>query len=598
MPHPSGYSPEQVWAAVAPRLAGTPRVRLSRDGGRSYPQRFERGLTRSLPSLPAAVRIYGRDGSCPAVFLDFDSSVDGVDRVLADVRLVTAWLYEHGVRWIEDHSPNGGRHVYIPLAERMPFEAARTFVEALASKYRSLDPTPHQNISHGCMRVPGSVHKRGGHQQMDLSLPMALDILDNPAGASQVDALFSSLQPAMEAARQARRPQQPAEDDTSDTGAAGMSAGLLESARHGNWDTARYRSPSEARQAILASAASAGMKLTDVDRRMRQGTWAGLAQFYARYRPHNRAGALFRDWRKAQFFVSQNPAGKGKNSVRKSPTSLPETQAGQGRAVLRGSHEEHRFIRTWRNALAISEQALKGERRGQALRMILRALGAAAHMTGSRYVEFGVRSIALASGVDHTTVASHLRELRRSAGGLVELVSRGRGTHGDLYRLAIPKDLQEAAETVSWRRGKLHALRPVFRALGMPAAFVYEALEASSGPVLTGEAIRIAGLSRSAGSEALETLNAWGLVRRAGAGWECVPGLDLAAVAEQLGVQEQLSAQLAKYRKERASWRAWLSKAADSQVMLPSPDDDYPWELFVPPDVARADILMQSLSPG
>ena len=543
------------------------------------------------------MRIYGRDGSCSALFLDFDSSVDGTDRVLADVRLATSWLYEHGLRWIEDHSPNGGRHVYVPLAQRMPFEQARTLVEALASRYRSLDPTPHQNLNHGCMRVPGSVHKRGGHQELDLSLPMALNILLEPNAGDTVQGLLVSVEEAMQEARLRRQPVTLEEEASAakESDAAGISARIQDIARNGTWDPARYRSASEARQAVLAAAAGAGMKLTDVDRRIRQGVWPGLAQFYARYRPHNRAGALFRDWRNAQSFIASNRPEPGKSIVRKSPTSLPNTQAGAHGDALRGSHEEHRMIRTWRNALSLVDQKLKGSRQGQAKRMILRALGAAAHMTGSRYVEFGVRSLALASGVDHTTVAAHLRALRDAPGSLIRLVSRGRGTHGDLYRLEIPVELAEAAAAVTWRKGKLQALRPVFRALGMPAAFVYEVLEHALEPMPAREAAAAAGLGRSAGFEALETLQLWGLIRRSGDGWEIVPGLDLASVAEQLGVQEAMSSQLARYRAERASWRLWLSKAGAGQAMLPSPDDDYPWDHFVPPDVAAAEAYA---SPG
>lgn len=574
---------------LAPRLAGTGRVRLSRDGGRSYPQRFERNLSTSLPLVPAAVRIYGADGCCSAIFLDFDTAVDGLDRVLADVRMVTTWLYRHGVRWIEDHSPGGGRHIYIPLAERMPFEQARTLVEALASRHRSLDATPHQNLRHGCMRVAGSVHKRGGHQELDMSLTMAGSILDQPNTAAAITALTFSLRPEMDAVR-IRRAQQAAPLVDEDSGfQGGLSARVLETAVHGTWDTSRYASPSEARQSVLAAAAGAGMELTDVQRRMQQGTWPGLAQFYTRYRPHSRAKALFRDWRNATSFVAKQRSAGEEKSVRKSPTSLPDTQGGSSTAPLRGSHDEHRFIRTWRNALLIREQGLKGSRKGLAQRMILRALGAAAHMTGSRFVEFGVRSLALASGVDHTTVAAHLRDLRASPESLVQLVSRGRGTHGDLYTLTVPQALQEASEQVSWRRGRLEAMRPVFRVLGMPAAFIYETLEHSPGPMGTSELASISGLGRSAASEALEILSAYGLSRRTSSGWEQVPGVCLESLAEQLGVTEELVRLRARYKAERALWRLWLARAGSYDQFLPSPGEDYPWELFVPPDVAEAE---------
>jgi len=76
--------------------------------------------------------------------------------------------------------------------------------------------------------------------------------------------------------------------------------------------------------------------------------------------------------------------------------------------------------------------------------MVLRALGEAAHLSASRFVEFGVRSIAVATGLDHTTVALHLRELRVEKDPLVTLVEEARGTKGDLYMLTVPEELKSA----------------------------------------------------------------------------------------------------------------------------------------------------------
>jgi len=104
-----------------------------------------------------------------------------------DVRALQTWLHNCGARWIEDYSPNGGRHVYIPLEQRVTFAEARDLVEALGTRYRTLDKTPHQNLLHGCMRTPGSPHKRGGHQELAMSLNMAYDIARRPQLNLRVD---------------------------------------------------------------------------------------------------------------------------------------------------------------------------------------------------------------------------------------------------------------------------------------------------------------------------------------------------------------------------------------------------------------------------
>lgn len=224
--------------------------------------------------------------------------------------------------------------------------------------------------------------------------------------------------------------------------------------------------------------------------------------------------------------------------------------------------------------------------------MVLRSLGEAAHMTASRFVEFGVRSIAVATGLDHTTVGLHLRELRAEKDPLVTLVEQARGTKGDLYMLTVPEDVKAAAEDLTWRKGKVHALRPVFRELGLPAAFVYEALEHSPG-LTTMEIVALTRLSRSAVSEALEVMAAWNMISRdAARAWAVVASTSLKDLAEHFGVLEAVAAQLLRYRNDRILWKEWLSKNVNTVAELRSPGEDYPWEAFEgpPDDWALADI--------
>jgi len=589
----STHSPAQAWAALAPILAGQPRVRLSRDAGKTYPQKHERALTEALPSFPAAVRIFGKDGTCAAIFLDFDSSVAGVDWVLADVRAVQTWLHSVGARWIEDYSPNGGRHVYIPLAQRVTFTEARDLVEALGTRYRSLDKTPHQNLLHGCMRTPGSPHKRGGHQELAMSLSKAYDVARRPNSAAVWSAITADLAGEIRAVRNLRLEQTfvPGAEETPAVKhpVGRMSRVMQLMAQTGLYDSRRYATDSDARQAIVTGAAAAGLQLVDVERRMMQGTWPGLASFYARYARHHRVPALRRDWISAVGYLSKNPStGEGNNNVRRSPTSQPNPQppAPKGLNLISSDPDaEHRFIRTWRNVLRIREVSYRESRTGMARRMVLRSLGEAAHMTASRFVEFGVRSIAVATGLDHTTVALHLKALRSEKDPLITLVEEARGTKGDLYMLTVPEELKSAAEDATWQKGKIHALRPVFRELGLPAAFVYEALEHS--PALPiAEIVRVTRLSRSAVNEALEVLAAWNLVaRNAGKSWAVVASTSLKQLAEHLGVLEVVAAQLQRYKNERIIWREWLAKHVNTVAELLSPGEDYPWETFEgPPD--------------
>ena len=60
-PAPDGLSraaAEAAWHAVTPSIAGTPHVRISRDGGRTYPARHARPLPADPPDQPCTVPVY------------------------------------------------------------------------------------------------------------------------------------------------------------------------------------------------------------------------------------------------------------------------------------------------------------------------------------------------------------------------------------------------------------------------------------------------------------------------------------------------------------------------------------------------------------
>jgi hypothetical protein len=151
--------------------------------------------------------------------------------------------------------------------------------------------------------------------------------------------------------------------------------------------------------------------------------------------------------------------------------------------------------------------------------------------------------------------------------------------------LTVPEDVKAAAEDLTWRKGKIHALRPVFRELGLPAAFIYETLEHSPG-LSTAELVKLTRLSRTAVTEALEVMAAWNMVARdTTRAWSVVSTTSLKDLAEHFGVLEAVAAQLQRYRIERILWKEWLSKNVNTVAELLSPGEDYPWEAFEgPPD--------------
>lgn len=551
----TSMSAHDAWAAFAPLLAGVARVRLGvrRAGGKvAYPAAHERALTDALPSRPAAVRVYGPDGCCQALCLDFDAKgrFRGGDAE-RDRAIALRLFSELGLRVIVDRSPTGGFHIYIPLDFRLPMAEARDLVEAMARRFRSLDPAPHQSAASGCIRPPGSPHASGGHQELDMPPAVALWAASVPNTKDELASLQGVLEWEIRAVRQARQSAQVMDLDV-DVVRIGdpspISERLLEIARHGRWDVSRYGDDrSAARQAVITGCAAAGWLVSDVLKRIEDGSWPGLAGMYSRYGGRAAAvAAVRRDFARARAYISTTTRlDIGDSGVRNSNTSA---------SLSRGGGDAHGAVRQWRAAVALAERAQFAGRSWYSLRFVLRALGEAAHKVGRpNAIAFGCRSLAEASGLDHSTVSVHLRTLEDL--GWVCRTHRGWAEKADSYDLRIPEGLPRP--TV-WPRGKIHALRPAFRELGHVCALVFESIETgrSRSVVDLCETLQI---SRSGAYEALEMLLSWGLVSYERDGLIAHPGR-LESVAEYLGATDHLYAQMLRHRRQRALWRAWLAR--------------------------------------
>ncbi len=592
-----------AWRALAPLIAGRPVVRESNNGGRAYPVRGQRALTERLPSVPAAVPVYSAAGDTCVVVLDLDTSKADRAAVLRDAAAVRGLVARAHGRMVSDESPSGGIHIYIPLAEPVPFDEARDFALALVARTPTLDPQPMLGMTDGLIRPPGSRHRSGGFQTLHGSLSAAHLLLKqaNPV------AVWSALKEAVAAEMAAVRADRLAQDQAALSAAGGaapyvprnggpreLANDYLRIATTGLYNLARYPTPSHARQAVIASAVWAGLQFPDVVSRLHNGNWPGLASFYTRYRsPGARRKAVLGDWKNAVSWVQKAKADDtGVRPVRISPTSKPPTHR-RTRTPLptqqeRSTVSEFQFVREWRTALELLELDRYQGRTGPALRMLLRALGEAAMKTGSRYIAFGTRSLDLACGLDHTTVAAHLRTLRDEEEPLVYLVENDRGLLGDLYELRIPDSVAARASRLDWKAGKIHSLRPVFRDLGLPAAFVYEALEQAKSRPTSFELAATTGMARSTVYDALKTLAAFDLVEQRAGRWSIVATTSLSMLAESLGCAEQMADRLAAHRVERAAFRRVMgvidrhleTSVPEEMLIEPGRDGDTALELL------------------
>ncbi len=588
---------QAAWAATAHALAGNGRVRVSSDGGRTYPRSRERALPATVPDQPAAVLVYDGQGQARCLPVDLDSSRGGPEQVQQDLTRLHALLARCGAQAITDRSPNGGHHVYVPWTQPVSFHELRAVMVALAALLPSLDVLPAVNLRAGCLRPPGSRHRSGGWQELITPLPQAARIAEQGNPPAVWQALQELLTPYMGLAQT----RQTGVDLTLPQVAAGgagphernahslqlprqqgprpLTTETLRLAQHGEYDAQRYQSPSQARQRVHAAAAGAGWQYSDLLEQLHSGRWPGLAALYSRYRPAARPERIAADWVAAVTWLRPSPSapaappikeqsqtgeGHAHNSHTREPTThrgdplLTESRGGNRSFDAKGrkSGSEYQFVRTWWNSARRAERVRYSGRAGLTRRLLLRALANAAQKQGSRYVEFGCRSLSLAAGVDHSTVAAALRALRSEDDPLLVLVEDRRGVRGDLYELVVPEEFADSIGRRDWRPGRIEAISPVFRQLGLPVAFVYEQLGSLAASSF--ELADLALVSHRAAQQALKTLSAHGLAtRNAQGGWVRGAAL-LAQVAEVLGVDQVIEQIHARYKVERSTWQGLL----------------------------------------
>jgi hypothetical protein len=589
-PHPAEQAALQ-WRMFAPVIAGRDKMRLSYDGGRNYPRNLEKDLASVPPPCPTAVYVYDDDGNTRLLTADFDvkraasrGAANPADQVTADAAAFAHLIRTCGGRGFGDISPNGGRHAYVLWATALPYTEMRRVALALALRYPSLDPSPMLGREHGLIRPPGSRHRSGGHQLLTTALPAAERAIAGPNGFTVWTRLLSALAaelmlidagtsplPATAALEVADAPRTWHIDDTGmpwlprpGGPLPRLRADLETAAVAGVFDSTRYGTDrSAARFAILCSAATRGWRLTDVTARLQDGTWPGLAGFYARYSRASRVRELAADWKKAVAWAAGTKSARASNTRENTHTGgCPPQQTATGRD---GAYQ---IIRRWEAALRAGEQQRWRGPHGITIRLVMRAVAAAAQMIGSTTIEFGTRSLAMLAGVDHSTVARVLREVREEPDSYLDLMQTSTGPgreparsrlRGDLYRLRIPDQFSEASNWPRWRRGLL-GVHPVFRILGGPAALVFEQLT-TSGPTRTSDLPVLTGLSRSTVSAALAVLGSEGLAQRLRGGWSRGPA-DPDDIADRLGVPQILADVAARHRSQRQQWRVFVAAIA------------------------------------
>ncbi|WP_454812848.1 hypothetical protein [Paenarthrobacter nitroguajacolicus] len=568
-------TPQQAWA-LASLIAGDASYRLGRWIGQKfqYPRPMDPPqITGTLPGRPAAVTLHGSDGRVATLCLDLDTSKALKHVVDADAAQLATMLRKAGVAFVEDFSPSGGRHLYIPLRERMDAAEARELVEALSLVATSLDPSPHQNITDGCIRVPGSAHKFGGHQTLITPLAQAYDVLRRRNSPGAIRSLKADLAPELtrNRARKARESKMVTAQRSATpwpiTAAAGSEAPLRRIARTGLYDTARYKSPSEARMAVLSHFASCGWTREQVQNEL-GGQFCGLAGLYGTTSKQERL--LPTEWAKAQAFTANRTAPKdtlrrvGEKTALINNTSPTELTGG---ASKRSPAAIHQLVNDLENIVfAVLDHRLQTRgRESLGLRLLMRGLLGYMRAMQTDVLDVGCRTLAVAMGKHHVTIARLLPILAKASDGILTKVADARHKAADVYVIQLPEHYQQLARELTWRKGQIHAVRPVFRALGDVAALIYEAIERGRHSPTTADLVRTTGISRNAVAIALADMESLAMIKRHGRHWK-VATVNLINLAARLGVLDDYQAHISRNRRERAAWHAYLDRFRDGYV--------------------------------
>ena len=267
-----------------------------------------------------------------------------------------------------------------------------------------------------------------------------------------------------------------------------------------------------------------------------------------------------REWANATAWIQKNPSTRrGERPALINDTSLPKPTGGASKP---SSAAIHQLVNDLENVLyAVLDHRLKERgREGLSLRLMLRAFLGYMRTKETNILDVGCRTLAVALGKHHATVARLLPVLAANTEGIVTKIEEAHYKTADVYLLELPEQFQQLAQELSWRKGRIHGVRPIFRALGDPAALVYEAIERGRHSPTTADIHRSTGLSRNAAGKALTEMASLGMIHRDGGRWKITAASNLTQLAIRLGVMDDVQEHIRRNRKERAAWHAWLDR--------------------------------------
>ena len=561
----------QAFRSWSPRVT----ARFDETGSHVY---VDAPLPDALPDKPVATYLADDRGMFHFLAFDFDShrdaGTDGLVPAVADAVAFASTLRTLGIPHLMTESGSQwGRHVWVRLNSPISARAARGLAALVKRLYPTLDSSPLTNPRTGCVRIPGSVHRRGGY-----STPIALDdqnaleqLASFAAGAeptsitrlrSHLTSMYTVMTTAGTATASTQRPRPSAAPVSPYETLAGPT--IVGTRTRSNGGHSRRAVGLDSILAVPVDAAddhsghgfstllrmaAAGCTRSDV----LHATSTAPALEYLRT---TRTGATsrvprrdveafaLRQWSRATAawarWSTQNPRA----------TVTTETTVGQ----LRAAEIQH---------AADEAPKLWADQAGVHRRCVLDALCLLAWETGCVTLDFDQRRLALTAGVTQTTASRSLKWLRHT--GWISRVRQSVGTHSDSYLLNEPTSaLSSDSQGVpapphlgqNLHRRLLHARHDLWTTggLGAVCGAVHRAI--LSGHRSLSSLVQATGLPAHRVREAHSDLITAGLITRAGVSVRRLAGALLAA-SRALGVEGVVEARRRVYTAESLVWAWW-----------------------------------------
>lgn len=557
---PPATIPALAWKALAPLIAARPSMRIWDPDSNKFDR--SRTLSSKLPRLPAAVPLYLRERT-QVLALDFDTKRHPQHVVDADFTTALTWITDAGGLTVTDHSTSGGRHILVPLAIGTSATLAEinTLMRLFEARLPSLDKTPMTNPATGCITVPGTACREGGHRTLDGPLAAAVDaftVRSNPGLLPHLYAMLGALRPTGIPDTSQRCAHSAITGEGANarlrseyTRAGDLPPRIANYARTGQLppDTT-WPSHSEARQSVLAHAALHGHSLATIRALTAPGRpWHdGLARAYTRYH-RNADAALQRDFAKALTWAAANV-----HNFRPIRAQAPEHTRGAGAG--------HLLHKTWlTNATAWLDHQFPHHRYrwvGAAVyqALALHAVLAGEVINGVPVVGVGGRSLSIATGLlSETTVWQFLRDTRDIAGSPLVRTRTAYGREPDYYALTQQNRVgTHRDESAAIRIEEVHM---AWKIIGHQHRRVYDAIvyQELQRPQ---EVFGAARVSASTGYATLTALATAGLITRTRGHLARGP-VTLDEIASAHRLQDLRAQRIERHRRERAGWHDWLA---------------------------------------